>query len=114
MYGEGEKVMQIAIVRTSIFDRQVLPVLKAQAVIAKCSLGDHIRSILYKAHGYTPKASGHNGAQVMENMMNKTSNGKTLFVAVDDSFYHKFNIPGNMKTVNKILYEAAGCGQLCR
>jgi len=106
--------MQITIVRTSIFDQQVLPVLKAQATIDRCSLGGHMRSILYKAHGYAPKASGHNGAQVMENMMNKTSNGKTLFVAVDDSFYHKFNIPDRMKAVNKILYEAPGCGQLYR
>jgi len=47
--------MQIAIVRISIFDQQVLPVLKQQAAIIRCSLGDHIRSILYKAHGYARK-----------------------------------------------------------
>jgi len=50
----------------------------------------------------------------MENIMNKTSNGKTLFVTVDQTFYYRFNIPGNMKIVNKILHEAAGCGQLYR
>jgi len=37
-----------------------------------------------------------------------------LTVAVDERFIQKYNICGNMKLVNKILYEAAGCGRLYR
>lgn len=30
--------------------------------------------------------------------------------AVDDEFYRRYNIPSRMEVVNKILYDAAGCG----
>jgi len=38
--------MQIMIVRTPIFDQYVLPVLKQQAMMARCGLEDHIKDAL--------------------------------------------------------------------
>jgi|GEM_PF-2269522 len=105
--------MQIAIVRTVNFNTRVLPVLQAHAKINHQPLCDYIRATLYFGFGYQPKAGTNAGFHAMENFTNH-GNQRTLFVGIDQTFYYKYNIPGNMRKVNKILYEAAGCGQLCR
>ncbi len=105
--------MQIAIVRTANFNSRILPVLQAHAKINHQCLNDYIRAVIYHGFGYQPKAGTNAGFHTMENMMNRT-NQRSFFVGIDQAFYYKYNIPGNMKIVDSILARAAGCGQLCR
>lgn len=99
--------MQITIMRTSVFDQRVLPALKQQAVANKCCLGDYIRKVLYDAFQYTPKSSNNSSHRMLENIANK-NNTRSLTVNVDQTFYYKYNIAGNMKLVNAILQKVAG------
>lgn len=109
--------MQILIIRTPIFDQQVLPVLKQQAKIARVSLEDHIRGILYKSFGF--HASRRTAAQVqadrvIEQAVTAKARIPSLVVAVSPKFYKTYNVNMHMRTINKIVYEAAGCGSLYR
>lgn len=102
-------LMQIAIVRTTNFNSRILPVLQAHAKINHQPLCDYIRAVIYHGFGYQPKVSTNSTYHVMENTLNKNSGGnRTLFVGVDQTFYYKYNIPGNMKKVNDILAQSAG------
>jgi hypothetical protein len=109
--------MQILIVRTPIFDQYVLPALKQQATQERCSLEDYIRALLYSAYKYIPApqtTAQRQGCRAAEQALTKISEIPCLVVEVDCDFYHRFGINTQMNTVNKILYEAAGCGQLCK
>jgi len=107
--------MQITIVRNPIFDQYILPTLKQQAMSNRCSLEDSIRDVLYKAHKYIPAPqtmAQRQGCRVAEQAATKSSTIPRLVVEVDSEFYHRFNINMRMKDINKIRYDAAGCGQL--
>lgn len=103
--------MQIAIVRTTNFNSRILPVLQAHAKINNQPLCDYIRAVIYHGFGYQPKVNANAGFHAMENLMNR-NNQRSFFVGIDQAFYYNYNIPGNMKKVNDILAQAAGCGQL--
>jgi hypothetical protein len=86
-------------------------------MLVRCSLKDHIRDILYVAFQYQPEPQTNLQKQDRRAMETAVTTGlkfPCLTVAVDERFIQKYNICGNMKLVNKILYEAAGCGRLYR